>query len=133
MDILGTTVVTKLSSAETNGAYYVFHLLIPPSGRIPAHVHKNEDEIFCVIEGELEIALEDKTVVCTKGDVQNLPRGVAHGIKNTGNADCKSIVFITPGARFEEFFSKLTELSKGPATDMDAVVALSAEYGITFV
>ncbi|NIP39582.1 MAG: hypothetical protein GWO07_14770, partial [Candidatus Dadabacteria bacterium] len=58
---------------------------------------------------------------------------VAHGIKNTGNADCKSIVFITPGARFEEFFSKLTELSKGPATDMDAVVALSAEYGITFV
>ncbi|HSG31704.1 MAG TPA: cupin domain-containing protein [Thermodesulfobacteriota bacterium] len=133
MDILGTTVITKVSSAETGGAYYVFHLLIPPSGGIPAHVHENEDEIFCIIEGDLEITVDGSVVNCTKGDVQNLPRGIVHGIKNTSNSESKSIVFITPGSSFEDFFSKLTLLSKGPDTDMGEVIKLSAEYGIKFV
>lgn len=133
MDILGTEVITKISSGETDGSYYVFDLIIPPGGGIPPHIHKYEDEMFCVYEGVLEIALADRTVKCAKGDVQNLPRGTQHGITNTGDTECRTFVMLTPGAGFEEFFSKLTKLSKGPDTDMAAVVALSAEYGITYV
>ncbi len=46
------------------------------------HAHDDTDEFFCVLDGELHIALrdgdEERTVVLTKGSVFVVPRGVEH-------------------------------------------------------
>ncbi|MDB4671526.1 cupin domain-containing protein [Pirellulaceae bacterium] len=42
------------------------------------HSHKDEDEVFVVIEGELEIEFRDQTVALSGGDVLVIPRGVEH-------------------------------------------------------
>jgi mannose-6-phosphate isomerase-like protein (cupin superfamily) len=42
------------------------------------HTHDDTDEFFLVLDGELQIALRDRTVVLRKGDVFTVPRGTEH-------------------------------------------------------
>ncbi|MBB5956177.1 mannose-6-phosphate isomerase-like protein (cupin superfamily) [Saccharothrix tamanrassetensis] len=42
------------------------------------HSHADTDEFFMVIDGEMDIALRDRTVHMGKGDVFVVPRGVEH-------------------------------------------------------
>jgi mannose-6-phosphate isomerase-like protein (cupin superfamily) len=42
------------------------------------HKHDNEDELFYVIEGVLNIELKDKTLVLHEGEFVIIPRGVEH-------------------------------------------------------
>jgi mannose-6-phosphate isomerase-like protein (cupin superfamily) len=47
-------------------------------GEFVWHDHKNEDELFYVIKGQLLIELKDKTITLNEGDLYIVPRGVAH-------------------------------------------------------
>lgn len=42
------------------------------------HTHHDTDEFFLVIDGELRIALRDRTVMLDQGDVFVVPRGTEH-------------------------------------------------------
>ncbi len=42
------------------------------------HTHDNEDELFFVIEGELELRFHDGSVTLRDGDLYIVPRGVEH-------------------------------------------------------
>ncbi|GAA1307273.1 cupin domain-containing protein [Saccharothrix xinjiangensis] len=50
------------------------------------HVHDHTDEFFLVLEGELEIALEERTVRLGQGDVFVVPRGARHKPSSAGGA-----------------------------------------------
>lgn len=47
-------------------------------GEFVWHDHKDEDELFYVIKGQLIIELRDKTITLNEGDLYILPRGVEH-------------------------------------------------------
>lgn len=47
-------------------------------GSLAWHHHEHEDELFYVLEGSLEIEMEDRTVVLGEGDVFVVPKGVRH-------------------------------------------------------
>lgn len=67
------------------------------------HDHKDTDEVFMVIEGEMMIAFRDGEVHLSKGEMYVVPKGVEHkpfaeeecqvmliepkGVVNTGEAD----------------------------------------------
>jgi len=42
------------------------------------HAHGNEDELFLVIEGRLDIRFRDRTVALGPGEMCIVPRGVEH-------------------------------------------------------
>jgi mannose-6-phosphate isomerase-like protein (cupin superfamily) len=50
------------------------------------HTHDNTDEFFFVLDGELQIALRDRTVVLRQGDVFTVPRGTEHKPISPGGA-----------------------------------------------
>ena len=50
------------------------------------HTHDDTDEFFHVLDGELEIALRDRTVVLRPGDVFTVPRGTEHKPSSPGGA-----------------------------------------------
>lgn len=50
------------------------------------HVHDHTDEFFLVLEGELEIALEERTVRLGQGDVFVVPKGARHKPSSGGGA-----------------------------------------------
>ncbi|MEU8235349.1 cupin domain-containing protein [Actinoplanes sp. NPDC048967] len=50
------------------------------------HTHDNTDEFFLVLDGELQIALRNRTVVLRQGDVFTVPRGTEHKPSSPGGA-----------------------------------------------
>ena len=50
------------------------------------HTHDDTDEFFLVLDGELRIALRDRTVVLRMGDVFTVPRGTEHKPISPGGA-----------------------------------------------
>jgi mannose-6-phosphate isomerase-like protein (cupin superfamily) len=50
------------------------------------HTHDDTDEFFLVLDGELQIALRDRTVVLSRGDVFVVPRGTEHKPSAPGGA-----------------------------------------------
>ena len=57
------------------------------------HTHDHTDEFFLVLDGELTIALRDRTVVLRRGDVFTVPRGTEHKPSSAGGA---SILMVEP-------------------------------------
>ena len=76
--------------------------VVKVEGEFVWHSHPETDDVFLVLEGELEIELRDRTVHLGKGDLYVVPRGVEHrpraareahvlliepqGTRNTGDA-----------------------------------------------
>ena len=53
-------------------------LLVKLKGEFLFHKHDNEDELFMVIKGSLDIELKDKTVTLNEGEFYIVPKGVEH-------------------------------------------------------
>jgi mannose-6-phosphate isomerase-like protein (cupin superfamily) len=47
-------------------------------GEFVWHAHENEDELFFVVSGELDIQMRDRTVTVRPGEFYIVPRGVEH-------------------------------------------------------
>jgi len=56
--------------------YYV--KLAKVKGEFVWHNHRNQDEMFLVLSGEMTIKLRDKSVHLAEGDLYVVPRGVDH-------------------------------------------------------
>ncbi|MBK7140955.1 MAG: cupin domain-containing protein [bacterium] len=55
------------------------------------HFHANEDELFLVIEGEMEIHLRDGVVTLKPGEYCIVPKGIEH--KPAAKKLCKVLLF----------------------------------------
>ena len=75
-----------ITGAESGGAYFAMEAIVPPGGGPPPHIHRNEDETFYVLEGEVELLLGDRLVKGTAGDFVNVPRGTVHRFHNASAA-----------------------------------------------
>jgi mannose-6-phosphate isomerase-like protein (cupin superfamily) len=60
---------------ELNGQHVK---LVKFKGEFDWHHHENEDELFLVIDGELDLQLEAETLRVRKGEFVIVPRGVEH-------------------------------------------------------
>jgi len=68
--------------AELNGQNV---MLVKAEGdKIPWHSHDNEDEMFLVIEGVLNILERDKTSTVKAGEFYIVPKGVEHRVVPEG-------------------------------------------------
>ena len=96
MKILGSTVEVKVSSKESGGQYYVFEMTWPPGEGVPPHVHSLENEVLCILEGELEVSIDGQREICGPGAVKNFPVGTAHGFMNASGQPCRAVVYTSP-------------------------------------
>lgn len=42
------------------------------------HIHENEDEMFCILKGQLIIRFRDKDIALTEGEFLIIPKGIEH-------------------------------------------------------
>ncbi len=78
--------------AELNGQHVKVAKLL---GEFEWHFHENEDELFWVVEGCLEIHLRDKVVELQPGEFLVVPRGVEH--KPVAKSECQIVLFEPAG------------------------------------
>jgi quercetin dioxygenase-like cupin family protein len=130
--VLGDTVTIKVHGRDTGGAFSQITTEGDPGSGPPLHMHQREDEIFYVIEGELEVTVAGETRRVTAGTVAFLPRGVPHTFKYAGRGPGKVLVTIIP-AGFECFFEEVGALSAAEQQNLPALRALGRKYGLDFL
>ena len=82
---------TELVRIETNWLERGFTCGIwedPPKQRWEDFIH-DQDELFMVIEGLVEIEIEGKTLRPSSGEEVFIPAGSLHSVRNLGARPCK--------------------------------------------
>lgn len=133
---LGVLATIKAGAETTGGRVAVIEHLAPQGMGSPLHVHRREDEWFYVTEGELTFWVGGETIRAGAGSFVYGPRDVPHTFAVT-SPEARFLLVAEP-AGFERFVRALAQPAQTltippPATeppDLDALVALAAEYGI---
>ena len=64
--------------AELNGQYVMVVKL--EGDKVPWHTHENEDEMFYILEGDLDIYEKDKQVTVRAGEFYIVNKGIEHRV-----------------------------------------------------
>jgi quercetin dioxygenase-like cupin family protein len=108
---------------------------MPAGFASPYHMHRNEDESFYVVEGEMTFYVGEERVKAGAGAFVYGPRGVPHGFEVEGTAPARILLQNYP-AGFEGFPVEVgepaKELTLPPAEppDMERLMAIAAKYDI---
>ena len=139
---LDTRVVIRVSCDDGADGVSVLEHQAAYGDSPPLHVHHNEDEIFHVIQGELQFRLGDRDLHATAGDTVLAPKGVPHTYRAVSAKGARWLT-ITRGEQFERFVSALgrqatheglPEASGPPTPEQAAALSAAAErYGIALV
>jgi mannose-6-phosphate isomerase-like protein (cupin superfamily) len=93
----GERTVVKAAEAETRGAYAVRENTAPAGfGGVPFHRHLGAEEAFYVLEGELTVFTEDRTLAVPTGAFVLVPRGTVHSLANRGAVPVRWLTLISP-------------------------------------
>jgi quercetin dioxygenase-like cupin family protein len=136
--VLGVSHIFKAESSQTAGKLICIELTVPPGQGVPPHRHADEDEAFYVLSGAVMIQGDDcgpDPIRLEPGGFFYGPRGRVHSFRNDSDEAAKLVVFITPGANIERMFTRLADLTKKTAPDIDfrEVAAICEEHHISFV
>ncbi|MFD2784453.1 cupin domain-containing protein [Hymenobacter rubripertinctus] len=131
LNILGDHQQIKLTGKDTNGRFLAIYQDNSPNTQIPMHVHQNEDEVYKIVEGEVEFTVGEKKSVLKSGDTIFLPKNIPHAWKVVGKSNAKVYLDIFPSG-LEDMFEELSKLPAGPP-DFPQIAVICRRYGISFV
>ena len=106
-----------ISGEETMGKVAVFEETVAPFSGPPRHAHRDQLEIFHILEGRLRFEVNGKTFEREAGSVSVVPTGVVHAFRNTGSAPVKIRFELFPALNSEEAFALL---SSGGIEDVES-------------
>jgi mannose-6-phosphate isomerase-like protein (cupin superfamily) len=129
VSLRGTEVVYKAQGIRPGGGPTFLEFHPAPGFSTGDHVHTRIEEIFYVVEGEVQIRVGDHTLRARSGDFVLVPPGVAHGFGNPGEDPAKMLLVISPAGVHESYFEELADLLREPGPpDVAAVGALRKRY-----
>jgi mannose-6-phosphate isomerase-like protein (cupin superfamily) len=134
--VAGGSITLKVVSEDTDGAFAVLEEMTPPQGGPPPHINHREDETFCVLEGELEFTVNDRTIPATTGSVVYVPKGTSHVFRNAGTTPSRMLILAAP-AGMERFFEEVGEPAANTPSpppfgqaEMEKILAAFPKYGV---
>lgn len=94
---IGGRMVIKVRDEDTGGAYSIHDNTIPPGSPGPRpHIHRDHDEAFYVLEGELTARVGPRTITAPTGSFVMVPRGVVHQPSNPGPEPTRVLLTFSP-------------------------------------
>ena len=103
----GTTILRiKVSKIQGSQSMSFLSESILPGEGIPVHKHLNEDELIFIHKGSGLYTLGEKQYAVSEGAVVIVPKGVWHGLQNTGKQNLEMRFAFTPSG-FEGFFREV--------------------------
>jgi mannose-6-phosphate isomerase-like protein (cupin superfamily) len=122
--------VVKASSDTTGGAFTIIEEVAPLD--TPLHVHKNEDELFYVLEGEHVFQCGEDEFHVGPGGIVFAPRGVPHAHRRVVPRTGRFLTLVSP-AGFEGFFRELAEAERAGSPMESAYAMVSEKYAVTWL
>ena len=131
LSFAGLTILVRVPSEASGGAFSLFEEL-PPLADTPLHVHRDEDELFYVLEGEHVFRVGDEEHLLGPGGFVLAPRGIPHSQRRVVPGHGRELVLATPGG-LEGFFRELAASEASGTLGPDAYAAASERFGITWL
>ncbi|MBO0653889.1 cupin domain-containing protein [Streptomyces triculaminicus] len=141
--------VTFKVTGEHSRAASSFEVLVPPGFDVGAHLHTRSEELFYVLEGELDVlafeprvrtrdnwrewesATGRRSVRARPGTIIVVPPGCPHAFANATSEPVRMFFQASPPPDHERYFEELFEiLNSGPQVDHEAVAELRKRYDI---
>jgi mannose-6-phosphate isomerase-like protein (cupin superfamily) len=100
---------------------------------IPVHKHLNEDELIYIQQGNGVFTLGEREIPVRAGSAAFVPKGVWHGLRNTGNKPLHMLFSFTPSG-FEGYFREIGVKKGVQWVDKTAeeFAAINRKYGVVY-
>ena len=95
LGLVGDTYTTLVTGDDTAGKYTLIDMHVPPGGGPPPHRHDFE-EMFTVLEGEVELSFRGQNLVAKAGETVNVPANAPHGFRNASGEAARLLCMCTP-------------------------------------
>lgn len=103
--------VLKVSSKDTNGEFCIFETKneLGPMAGPPLHLHKSQDEVFQIIEGEFLFQVGNEKIKASAGDFVFGPRNVPHSFYQLSKK-AHMIFSYNPAGKMENIMNEMLKL-----------------------
>jgi quercetin dioxygenase-like cupin family protein len=98
----GGTYTILLTGEDTAGRYTLIDMHVPPGGGPPPHRHDFE-EMFTVLDGEVELTFRGQHSVARAGETVNVPANAPHAFTNASDRPARLLCICSPPGQ-ENFF-----------------------------
>jgi mannose-6-phosphate isomerase-like protein (cupin superfamily) len=128
-------------SKDTGGRFALIEGSPSPGTEPPPHVHEREDELFYILEGEIDAYIGNEVFKVSAGECLFLPKLKPHTFI-VRSPRCRSLVLFVPGGLDGHFRARSSpaeklELPTGTATystsNLEPVIRAFKEYGVRFL
>jgi quercetin dioxygenase-like cupin family protein len=103
--IAGDNYTILLTGQDTAGRYCLIDMLIPPGGGPPPHRHDFE-EMFTLLEGQLEFIFRGAKSALRTGETVNIPANAPHQFRNLSARPARLLCLCSPAGQ-DEFFKAI--------------------------
>jgi quercetin dioxygenase-like cupin family protein len=97
---INTLVKIRIPCSAGTDEIAILEHLAPSGDSPPLHIHRNEDEVFQVLDGTLRISHGGKEARAVAGDYLLIPKGTPHTYRVVSEAGARFLT-ITRGPEFE--------------------------------
>src|ERR1700710_1423129 len=101
--LVGDTYTILVAGSDTAGKYTLIDMHVPAGGGPPPHRHDFE-EMFTVLEGEIEVSFRDRKLIARVGETINVPSNAPHAFTNAADTPARLLCLCAPSGQ-EEFFT----------------------------
>ena len=105
LSLVGDSYTVLVSGKQTEGRYCLIDMLVPDGSGPPPHRHDFE-EMFTLLEGEVELTFRGQTMNVPQGVTVNIPANAPHRFRNTSGKTVHMLCMCTPAGQ-EEFFAQV--------------------------
>ena len=106
-----------LHGSDTDGRLCMIDMKARPGVVVPNHVHRDAEELFYMLEGELLVKVGADELTVGPGDLIVVPRGVVHAHRNRADVPTRWLTLFSPSGT-EGYFAERAHLA---ATTSDEV------------
>lgn len=139
---LNSLVLVRVAGAQGRDNISILDHRVPFDDSPPLHIHRTEDEIFHILEGEFRFLLEDLEFLAVAGDIFVAPKGKPHTYRVVSPSGGRFLTITTRGD-----FENLVRAMGRPAerlalpepilaptpTAVQALIAAATTHGIEIV
>jgi quercetin dioxygenase-like cupin family protein len=101
--LAGDTYTILVTGQDTAGKYTLIDMHVPPGGGPPPHRHDFE-EMFTVLDGEVQVTFRGETLIARAGQTINVPANAPHAFTNAADTPSRLLCMCAPSGQ-EEFFT----------------------------
>ncbi|TIS44406.1 cupin domain-containing protein [Mesorhizobium sp.] len=108
-----TLVAIQVSAADGEDGICVIEHRLPYGDSPPLHVHRNEDEIFHIIEGRMRFQINGHERMVGSGETVIAPKGLPHTFKVESPEGAHTLT-VTRGSDFETMVRQASRPAERP-------------------